>query len=207
MRKPDTGPGFARLCGVLVLILAAELSAVGQAAPSDPDQSELAILLLRMEAARSMNWKIEREYVSDDQAHGVDYNLHGKKIREYTQKLGWIQIGDELCRRLMEENGKPPSEKRLRKYQLEQAGVNQLTDGMEFVVDLEDGAPQDSVFSALPICCLATLFDSRFLRHEVIDGRDNLVVESMPSPIQATFHLRIGQPWIGSRPHGSTPKP
>jgi hypothetical protein len=49
----------------------------------------------------------------------------------------------------------------------------------------------------LPICCLAILFKNRILRHEQINGRDNLVVESRPkfNPGTASPHDRTALDW------------
>jgi hypothetical protein len=170
-----------------------------------PTGAELIVLLRQMQANMRVNDVLARQYVCDDTVHTFAVNQKGKKIRDYSAKFeSQVVDGQEFNRIVFEEqNGKATSAEKLRSHQKHIDVVNNLGSDFDFVFDLRDGNPRDSVYSALPICCLSTLFNNRILRHEQINGRDNLVIESVPkasssaaSPVEKTSLDWTETTWI-----------
>jgi hypothetical protein len=137
-------------------------------------------LLQRMHANLVANDELAQQYACDDRTHTVALNSSGKKIRDYTAKFEYVSIDGLPYIHEVEENGRPLSAEKMASSQKHQDAISELGRGLDFVFDLRDGNPRDAVYSALPICCLAALFENRLLKHDRINGRDNLVVESVP---------------------------
>ena len=173
--------------------LALGRTTIAQSEPSAPAGEELTALLQRVHANMMANDKIAKQYASDETTHAVTLNQKGKKIWEYSAKYECAVVNGMPYNHMVEENGAPLSAKRLEAEQKRQDVLSELDIAHGFVIDIRNLSPQDAIRSTLPICCLADLFDNRVLRHEQINGRDNLVVESMPkanaypsSPEEAT---------------------
>jgi hypothetical protein len=126
------------------------------------------------------NDELARQYASDEKTHAISWNQRGKKIWEYSARYECTNISGLPYNHMVEENGLPLSAKRLAAEQRRQNTLSKLGLGQDFVLDVRNLDPHAGIRSALPICCLATLFDNRVLRHEQINGRDNLVIESVP---------------------------
>jgi hypothetical protein len=172
-------------------------SAIGQKEATALTGKDLAALLQRVHVNRVANGEIARQYASDDRTHTVAINKSGKTIQDKTEKVEVVIVGGLPYRHIVEENGKPLSTQKLISAQKHQDALSVLGQGFDFTFDLRDGNPRDSVYSALPICCLAALFENRLLRHEQINGRDNLVVESVPkaNPAAVTPVERTALDW------------
>ncbi len=50
----------------------------------------------------------------------------------------------------------------------------------DFIFQVVIDDPHNYIYSDLPVSYLDTLFDNRLVGHQLINGRDNLIVESMP---------------------------
>jgi len=147
----------------------------------NPGNQDLSALLQRVHANVVANDELASQYVCNDRTHTVTLGKSGKKIRDFTAKFEFAVIDGLPYIHKVEENGVPLSARKMAAEQKHQDSLSPFRRGVDFVFDLRDGNPRDSVYSALPICCLATLFENRVLRHEQINGRDNLVIESVPN--------------------------
>ena len=166
-------------------ILCCGLSAPGQISIAQNETAvvsddNLVTLLKQMHANLRANEKLAHQYVCDDSVRNVYFNKHGKRTRETSEKVDSVFANELLYHQIVERNGKPLSQKKQIFLQKHEDAISELGSGFDFIFDLSDRNPGDSVFSALPICCLAELFENHIVRHETINGRDNLVVESLP---------------------------
>ena len=177
-------------CAACFGVLALDRAALAQSDPAAPAGDELTVLLQRVHANVEANDKLARQYASDEMTHTVSLNQKGKKIWEYSTKFECAIVGGLPYNHMVEENGKPLSTKKLEAEQKRQDVLSGLVHrNQDFVFDLRGTDPHDAIHSALPICCLSTMFDNRVLRHEQINGRDNLVVESVPKANAIPFTL------------------
>jgi hypothetical protein len=140
----------------------------------------LIALLQRTQANFGANEILVHQFVSDDSTHQVVLNRDGKKISDRTEKVESVFSSGTWYFRVVERNGKPLSPEKQASLQRHQEAVSERARGFDFVFDLRDGNPRDSVYSALPICCLIELFENRLVRREQINGHDNVVIESVP---------------------------
>jgi hypothetical protein len=166
----------------------------------------LAALLQRVRTNVLVNEELVQQYACDDLVHSVQWNTKWKKLNEHLEKFEVVFVDGLPYRHMVQENGKPLGAQKLISEQKRQDTLSELGKDFDFVFYLRDGSPSDSVFSALPICCLTALFDNRFLRHEQIEGRDNLVIESLPksnpsdvSPVEKTSLDWKETTWIDSK--------
>ncbi len=72
-----------------------------------------------------------------------------------------------------------------------------LAGDSDFTLEMVGQDPHNNIYSDLPICCLSSLFDNRVVGREVIDGRDNIVIESTPraNATPASEHERTALDW------------
>jgi len=168
------------LCCIWSGALTLSKSAIAQNATNLPAGEELTALLQRMHANLVANAKLARQYACDDSMHSVALNKKGKKIRDDTEKFESAVINGVWYNRQVEKNGVPLSARKMASTQKHLDAIHEIGRGKDFIFDVRDINPRDSVYSSLPFCCLATLFENRALRYEQINGRDNLVVESTP---------------------------
>ena len=167
-------------CVVMCCGLMISRAAIGQKEAAALTGEDLISLLQRMHANIVANDKLARQYVCDDLVKESGLNKKGKKIWDYSEKDESLFVGGLPYYRIVEENGKPLSAQQQVTVQKHLDTLSELGQGFDFSFDLRDSDPCYSFYSALPICCLATLFENRVLRHEQINGRDNLVIESVP---------------------------
>ena len=149
--------------------------------PNDPSDQELTQLLQRVQSNWRSNKVIAHQYVSDESTHTVAWNMKGKKLRDHTEKGESVFANGAWYYRIVERDGKPLSVEKQLSAQRHLDAVSELSKGFDFEFDLRDANPRDSVYSALPICCLTELFENRIVGYEQIDGHDTLVVESTPN--------------------------
>jgi hypothetical protein len=170
---------------LLVAILCCGWSALtristAQQVPAVVSDENLSALLIQMHANLRANEELARQYACDDSVHEEYFNKSGKKTKEKSEKVESVFANGLLYHQIVEENGKPLSQKRQVSLQKHEDAISEIGSRFDFIFDLRDGNPRDSIYSALPICCLTTLFENQVVRHESINGRDNLVVESVP---------------------------
>jgi hypothetical protein len=169
-------------CGMLLVSSAMSIRLFAQKDTATPIGEGLAGLLQHMHANLMENEELARQYACNDRTHTVVFSSSGKKTRDDTAKFEYAVIDGLPYIHKVEQNGVPLSAKKMALEQKHQDALSQNGRGLDFVFDLRDGNPSDSIYSALPICCLVSLFENRVLRREQINGRDNLVIESVPKP-------------------------
>ncbi len=169
--------GLLYACSVQAL----HLSPPGIAQSPQISAPELTALLTRMQANVTANKGLVAQYVSDMARHAVVYK-GSKVVSEFSDKLESVLIDGKWYQRTIERNGKPLRAKVQAANQTRLDDMADRTKGMDFIFELVQKNPSDYIYSALPVCCLSTLFENRLLRHERISGRDCFVVESHPLP-------------------------
>jgi hypothetical protein len=162
-------------CGLII-----SRAAIAQKEVAAFTGEDLISLLQRMHANIEANDKLAQQYACDDLVKESYFNKKSKKLRDHSEKVETLFVGVLPYHHIVEENGKPLNAQKLVSEQKHQDALSDLGRGFDFSFDLRESDPRSSFYSALPICCLVTLFDNRVLRHEQINGRDNLVVESVP---------------------------
>ena len=149
-------------------------------AQSGSDQETLNALFARMKTAQLANGKLSLQYTSEDLYHNQNFDKNGKKTIDDSAKYENVFIEGLPYRKLVEKNGKPlegkDAEKEEKRYEKTVAERKKMTNAEK------RGLLHWSFHTSMPICCLATLFDNKILRHEMLDGRDTLVVLSTPKP-------------------------
>ncbi len=149
-------------------------------AQSGSDQENLNALFARMKAAQLANGKLSLQYTSEDLYHNQNFDKNGKTTLDESAKYENVFIEGLPYRKQVEKNGKPlegkDAEKEEKRYEKTVAERKKMTNAEK------RGLLHWSFHSSMPICCLATLFDNKILRHEMLDGRDTLVVYSTPKP-------------------------
>lgn len=171
---------IALFCGIWSVSLTLGEPMIAQSIPTLPAGEDLTVLLQRMHTNLVANEKVSQHYACDDLMHTVAVTKSGKKIRDYTEKFESVMINGSWYNRQVERNGVPLNARKMASTQKHLDAVHEIGRGRDYIFDIRDINPQDSFYSSLPFCCLATLFENRALRHEQIIGRDNLVVESIP---------------------------
>jgi len=158
---------------------------------------ELISLLQHMHANIKANDKLAQQYACDDLVQESYFNKKGKKLRDDSEKVETLFVDGLPYHHIVEENGKPLNDRKLVSEQKHQDAPSELGKGFDFAFDIRAADPRNSFYSALPICCLATLFENRVLGHEQINGRDNLVIESVPkvNPDAVTSVERTALDW------------
>ena len=167
---------FAIFCCVQLLIGAV----LGQQPTLVPVNDDLPALLKRMEANRRANARLAARYTFDETRNTKTFNHKGKLVHEDSERFVSVIIDGVDYNRVVEENGKPVPEKQQVSEQKRQDAISELGQNYDFAFELVGVNPRDYIYSDLPISYLSTLFDNRVVGRELINGRDNLVVESTP---------------------------
>jgi hypothetical protein len=171
-------------CGVICCGLVLSRDAIAQKDAATLTDEDLISILRRMHTNIVANDRIAQQFACDDFVQKSFFNRKGKKLGDYTEKFESLFVDGLPYIHKVEENGRSLSAQKLVSEQKHQDALSELGKGFDFVFDLRDGNPHDNIYSALPICCLAGLFENHVLRHEMVDGRDTLVVESLPKASQ-----------------------
>jgi len=153
----------------------------GQVPYSSRGSDELLALLKRMEVSRRANEDISALYTYDGTLNCKTYDTKGTLKREESQKWVTFTLDGVTYRRIVEENGRPLSEKKQIAEQKRSDQTGKLGKDYDFIFQFIGLNPRDYIYSDLPVSYLDTLFDNRLIGHEIIDGRDNLVIESTPN--------------------------
>jgi hypothetical protein len=154
-------------------------TASGQQPSPTSGSDDLSALLKRMEVNVRANKQLASRYTFDSTTSCKIYSNKGKLLSDYTDKWVTVTIDGVQYDRIVEENGKPLSRRKQIAEQRRSDAQGQLGKDYDFVFD-NVTYPDNSVYSDLPISYLDTLFDNQVVGHELINGRDNLVVESTP---------------------------
>jgi hypothetical protein len=153
-------------------------TAVAQKQAADASGKYLIELLARMKSNFSANGKLTQQYTSDELWHNRNFDKNGKVTLDESTKYENVFVEGLPYRRKVEANGKPLSgkeaeaeENRYEKAVKERRGMSleEKRRGLHY-----------SFHSSLPMCCLTTLFENRIVKNETINGRDTVVVESVP---------------------------
>jgi hypothetical protein len=141
---------------------------------------KLIALLEQMQTNLKANDELAQKYASDEESYAITLNQKGRTVWKESAKYECAFVGGLSYIHMVEKNGKPLDAKKLASEQKRSDALNQLGSERDFVFGINGLSAQDAIHSALPICCLTTLFNNRVLGHEQINGRDNLIVESVP---------------------------
>jgi hypothetical protein len=155
-------------------------AASGQKPSPTPNSGDLSALLERMGASRLTNEQVSARYTCDWTTSCKEYNSKGKFLGEHSTKWVAVTIDGVEYDRIVEANGKPLTTKKQIAEQKRSDSTGELGHDYDFVFQFLGLDPRDYIYSDLPVSYLDTLFDNRVIGHEVINGRDNLVVESTP---------------------------
>jgi len=167
---------FAICCCAQLFIGAAS----GQQPSSASGNDDLPALLKRMEANSRANAQFAARYTYDATRDSKTYNRKGKLIHHLSDRFVCMIINGVAYNRVVEENGQPVDGKEPIAEQKRENAIDELSKGYDFALEMIDLNPRDYIYSDLPISYLDTLFDNRVAGYELINGRDNLVVESTP---------------------------
>lgn len=158
-------------------------SLIGTAAGQQTTQiskEDLDALLKRMEANRRANDLFAKRYTYDRTTRSTVYGRNGRVLSDHTSKTVTVAVDGIEYDRLVEVDGKPLSIKKQIAEQQRSDMVGKLGKDYDFVYDMVRGDPRKNVYSDLPVSYLDSLFDNQIIGHELVNGRDNLVVESTP---------------------------
>jgi hypothetical protein len=146
--------------------------------PSSSD--DLQSLLTRMEHNIRENNRLNEQYVSDFERCFEMVDKKGGGYSQETQKFESVFSNGLWYRREVERNGKPLTEKQQEASQRRLDVVSNLEKDHDYIIEAMHGNPSNSFRTKLPYSYLATLFNNRLLRHDSIQGREVLVIESQP---------------------------
>lgn len=133
-----------------------------------------------MKASQQKNGKLAQQYTSDEFWHNVNFDKNGKKTVDESAKYEHVFVEGLPYRKKVEVNGKPLSGKAAQEEEKRYEKAVEQRRGMSIAQKRHWYRGEFGFSYSLPICCLSTLFDNRIVRHETIDGRDTIVVESTP---------------------------
>jgi hypothetical protein len=159
-------------------MLSALLPPLSAAQSIDRSPAELQSLLERMHRNFLANGKLEAQYTSDELWHNLNFDKHGKKTVDESARYENMFVEGLRYRRKVESNGKPLKGKEAEQEQKRYDKA--VAERREMTIDEKRHLMHTSFHSSLPSFWLDKLFDNRVAGHEVIDGRDTLVVESTP---------------------------
>jgi hypothetical protein len=152
----------------------------GQQPTLTSGSDDLNALLKRMEANMQANARFAARYTYDGTYEFRIYNNDGKLIHQASDKFASVTVNGIQYNRIIEEDGKPVSEEQQIAGQKRQEAMSELEKDYDFIFEMRGPHPHDDIRSGLPISYLGTLFDNHAIGHELINGRDNLVVLSTP---------------------------
>lgn len=166
---------FTVLCfaGLIAIPPGAPAFAQLPAAPVD-----LPALLARMKTAIGANAKLAQQYTSDEFWHNLNYNKKGKLTDDESARYENVFVEGLPYRRKVEQNGKPLTGKAAE--QEEARYEKAVRERRSLSTQQKRSLFHLNVHFSWPLCCLATLFDNRIVRRELVNGRDTVVVESTP---------------------------
>jgi hypothetical protein len=159
--------------------LAASGKAYGKQDASEPSGTNLNALIEKMRANIETNQEVAHQYVFDLNWHATTIK-HGKVTWDESAKFVTVFVNGKFYHRKVEQNGKPLSAKQQLADMMRHEPINRDDNGEDFILPTRGANPPYVIRAYLPICCLASAFENRLIRNETVNGRDNLVVESVP---------------------------
>jgi hypothetical protein len=153
-------------------------TAAAETEPTGSSETYLPALLARMSSNRDANRELSQQFTSDELWHNRNFGKNGQITEDDAAKYENVFVEGLPYQRKVEQNGKPltgdaaaAEEKRYEQAVAERRrmSLEEKRRGLHW-----------SLHSSLPMCCLTTLFENRIVRHETIEGRDTVVVESTP---------------------------
>jgi hypothetical protein len=150
-----------------------------------------------MESNRQTNARLATRYTFDATRDVRTYDPKGKLMQQRSYKLVSAFAEKVDGSRVIEEDGEPAAAKQQNVGQGRQDATNELKKNYDFACVMKRFIHREYVFSDLPIRYLDNLFDNRPIGHELINGRDNLVVESTPkaNPDLGSDRARTALDW------------
>lgn len=155
-------------------------TAPGQQPPPTKSDIDLHALLKQMNENIHANDRLAARYTFDWTSSLKIYSSKNKVLTDKSIKWVHVNIDGVDYSRIVEINGKPLSPGKQIKEQKRSDSMGQLGKGYDFVFQVIGLNPRDYIYSDFPVSYLDTLFDNRVIGRQVINGRDNLVVESTP---------------------------
>lgn len=162
------------------LALLPGLRAAPQAGVARDNDTSLPELLGRVKANRERNLMLAQQYTSVEFWHNVNFDKKGKKRDDESAKFENVFVEGLRYRKKVEENGKPLTGKAAEEEQ--ERYDKAVKERRAMPIEEKRRLFHSRGTFSWPLCCLTTLFDNRPVRHETIEGRDALVVESVPKP-------------------------
>jgi hypothetical protein len=149
-------------------------------AQSPSSSDDLQSLLTGMEHNIRENGRLEEQYVHDFERRLEMVDKRGDGYSQETQKFESVFVNGLWYKREVERNGKPLTEKQQEASQRRLDALSGLEKDYDYTIEPMHGNPANSFRTKLPYSYLTTLFNNRLLRHELIQGREVLVIESQP---------------------------
>ncbi|HWG22393.1 MAG TPA: hypothetical protein VG225_17850 [Terracidiphilus sp.] len=172
-----------RLASILLCYVSVAAAMPRAAAPAlSPAGSpiDLSALFAHMNTAMQSNGKLAQQYTSDELWHNLNYNKSGKLTDDESARYENVFVEGLPYRRKVEQNGKPLTGKAAE--QEEARYEKAVRERRSLSLQQKRSLFHFTAHYSWPLCCLATLFDNRILRRELVNGRDIVVVESTPKP-------------------------
>jgi hypothetical protein len=166
------------IAGLVSLTLCVLLNAPQSAAQSTDMPAELQSLLERLHQNILANGKLAEQYTSEELWHNLNFDKHGKKSVDESARFENMFVEGLRYRRKVESNGKPLKGKEAVEEQKRYDKA--VAERREMTIDEKRHLMHTSFHSSLPSFWLDKLFENHATGHELIDGRDALVVESTP---------------------------
>jgi hypothetical protein len=146
----------------------------------DLSDADLPALLARVKTNTASNDRLIQQYTSDEVWHNRNFDKNGKTTVDESAKYEHVFLEGLPYRKKVEENGKPlvgkeaaAEEKRYEEAVKERRAMTTRQKWLSL---------HKTWHFSLPMCCLTTLFENHVVGHEQVDGRDMLVVDSVPRP-------------------------
>jgi hypothetical protein len=165
------------LCHVALLVTPSLRAGPAQSPATAP--VDLPALLARMKTAMHANARLAQQYTSDELWHNLNYNKKAKLTDDESARYENVFVEGLPYHRKVEQNGKPLTGKAAEKEEAryEKAVRERRSLSLQQKRSLFHFTTH---YYSWPLCCLATLFENCIVRHELVNGRDTVVVESTP---------------------------
>ncbi len=141
-------------------------------------EADLPAFLARVQANFTSNGKIAQQYTSDELWRNRSFDKNGKPTVDHSAKYENVFVEGMPYRKKVEENGKALSGK---EALAEEKRYNQaVRERRAMTIGQKRMSMHFTWNSSLPMCCLATLFSNHIVGYDRIEGRDVVIIESMP---------------------------
>jgi len=171
-----------RFCLVLLLTSAAF------AAPDARD-------IVRQSVARDRtNWKLARNYTYVERVHFREFDDDGKVKRERRRAHEVMNLYGQVYRKLVERDGHPlpAAEAQLEDVKLDRAMAERRAEPLEKRQEREQEFVRNREKMRAIVEEIPDAFDFRLVGSEIINGRDNWVIDATPHPGYHAKNWRSG---------------